>query len=100
MKRKDNIEEVLENQNHILNAIENLNERLEAIEEIIDDDKIKYIKDILDSQTMIDEIIVKNSDHIALIQKAKEHSNHSFNAAIGKKIRGHPTKKLSKNFTP
>ena len=39
--RKDQIEEILENQNYILDAVKNLDERLKAIEENIDDDRIK-----------------------------------------------------------
>ena len=42
--RKDQIEEVLENQNHILNDVKNLNERVLAIEQKIVDGKIEEIK--------------------------------------------------------
>ena len=70
--RKDQIEELFKNQTYILDAVKNLNERLEAIEEKIDTGKIDDIKDILDSQVMIDAIIVKNSDDITVMKKVKE----------------------------
>ena len=55
--KKDQIEELLENQNFILDAVKNLNERLEAIE----------------SSSDIDGVIVKNnSDDIALMKKIKK----------------------------
>ena len=69
--RKDQIEEVLENQNHILNAVKNLNERVLAIEQKIVDGKIEEIKDIIDSQTIIDELLVKNSNDIESMKKVK-----------------------------
>ena len=75
--RKDQIEEVLENQNYILDAIKNLNERLVVIEENVDDDKLKYLKEIIESQSMIDEILVRNSDDVALMQKAKVKTDES-----------------------
>ena len=64
--------ELAENQEHILIAIKNLNERLEAIEGKTDDDNLENLKDILNSQTMIDEIIVKNSDDILRMKRTKD----------------------------
>ena len=55
----------------MLNAIKNLNGRLEAIEEKVDDNKIKDLKDILESQSLIDEIVVNNSDDIAIMKKVQ-----------------------------
>lgn len=72
MKNSNKINELLENQNHILEAIKNLNERLEVIEERISDEHYNDVKDILESQLMIDELIVKNSDEIGVIKKIKE----------------------------
>ena len=69
---ENQIEEILENQNHILEAVRNLNERLEAIERKVDDDKMNDLKDILESQAMIDEVLVKSSDDIALMKKMKQ----------------------------
>ena len=69
--KKDQIEELLENQNFILDAVKNLNERLEAIEKKMDDESINDMKDILESQALIDEVIVKKSDDIALMKKIK-----------------------------
>ena len=65
-------EQLDENQNYILDSVQNLNVRLEALEEKIDDDKMKDLKDILESQSMLDEIVVKNSDDIVLLVKLKE----------------------------
>ena len=71
---KVQIKELLENQEHILEAVKNLNERLERIEQKTNDEKLDDIKNILESQTMIDEIIVKNSDDIILMKKTKKNS--------------------------
>ena len=70
--RKDQIDEILENQNHILKAVRNLNERLEVIEEKVDEEKMKDLKDIREIQSTIDEVVVKTSDDVALIKKQKE----------------------------
>ena len=71
---KVQIKEELENQEHILEAIKNLNERLEVIEKKTNDDKLDDIKHIIESQTMMDEIIVKNSDDIISMKKMKDYS--------------------------
>ena len=70
--KKEQLDEILLNQNYILDAVQNLNVRLEALEEKIDDDKMKDLKDILESHPMLDEIVVKNSDDIVLLVKLKE----------------------------
>ena len=70
--KKEQLDEILLNQNYILDAVQNLNVRLEALEEKIDDDKMKDLKDILEGQSMLDEIVVKNSDDIVLLVKLKE----------------------------
>ena len=44
---------------------------MEAVEETIDDESIKEVREVLTSQNMIDVIILKNSDYIALIKRAK-----------------------------
>ena len=49
-----------------------MNERLEAIERKFDNENVE---NIIESQTMIDELIVKNSDDINLIKKAKEYNS-------------------------
>ena len=69
---RDKIEELSKNQNVILEAVQNLNERLKAIEENLNEGYLDDVKEIVDSQAVIDEIIVQNSDDIALIKKAKE----------------------------
>ena len=38
----------------------------------LDEGQIKEIKEIIGGQAVIDEIVVKNNDDIALIKKAKE----------------------------
>ena len=63
--------ELAENQEHILVAIKNLNERLEANEGKTDDGNHENLKDILNSQTLIDEIVVKNSDDILRIKRTR-----------------------------
>ena len=64
---KEKVIELQENQNHMLKAITNLNERLEGLEK-----RENEVQDILESQAMIDEILVKNSDDITVIKKTKE----------------------------
>jgi uncharacterized C2H2 Zn-finger protein len=66
---KDEVKELFKNQHHILEGISYVNQRLEAIERKFDN---KNVENIIESQTMIDELIVKNSDDINLIKKAKE----------------------------
>ena len=56
---KDQIEELLENQNFVVDAVKNLNERLGAIEKKMDDESINDMKDILEGQAVIDKVIVK-----------------------------------------
>ena len=75
--RDDQIEEIIDNQNHILEAVRNLNERLEVIEGRVDDDKINDLKEIIEFKAMIDEELVKNSDDIALMNKMKQENNDS-----------------------
>ena len=64
------IDELMNNQNHILEAIQNLNERLVVVEEKLNDDHADEVKNIVETQAMIDKIIVKNSDDIVLMKKA------------------------------
>ena len=74
---KDQVDEVLENQNYILDAVKNLNERLVAIEEKVEDEKLMDLKNIVESQTMIDQLIAKNCDDIAIIKRIKEENEES-----------------------
>ena len=71
-KTKDQVEELMRNQTFILEAVRNLNERLEMIEQNYDVEKMNEIQEILDSQAVIDEVIVKNSDDIANMKKSKD----------------------------
>ena len=59
------------NQNHILEAVKYLHERLEDITEKKTSDKVD-VKNIVESQEMVDAIIVKNSDDIKAIVKTKQ----------------------------
>ena len=65
------IDEILNNQDHILAAIKNLNERFTLIENKVKDEHIEDLKNIIEGQALIDEIIVKNSDDIILLKKDK-----------------------------
>ena len=71
------IEELLTNQDIILEAVKNLNERVEVIENKIDDDKLSDLKDIIETQAVIDEVVVKSSDDIALMQKVKDENSRA-----------------------
>ena len=69
---KKDISELMRNQEHMLVAIKYLNERVEDMVEKAMKDNTKDVEDILESQEMIDKLIVKNSDDILLIKKAKD----------------------------
>ena len=72
---KVKVEELIVNQDHMLNAIKYLSERLEEVTEKVNDEK-SDVKEVLDSQAMIDAIIVKkHSDDIVLIKKIKEEND-------------------------
>ena len=66
------IDELLTNQNFILEAIQNLNERLGAIEEKYNDAKLNELHDVIETQALIDKIVVKSTDDIAVMKKVKE----------------------------
>jgi hypothetical protein len=59
----------------IMDALANLNDRVIAIEEKIDDSTIDDLKGVLDSQTLIDELLVKNSDDIISMKKVKQEND-------------------------
>ena len=69
---KNQVKELTENQKHILEAIKFLNERLERNLENVNDEQIKDVNYILESQAMIDRLVVKNSDDIIAIRKRKD----------------------------
>ena len=80
MKKKnvnEILEELLTNQDIILEAVKNLNERIEVIENKVDDDKLSDLKDIIETQAVIDEVVVKSSDDIALMQKVKNENSRA-----------------------
>ena len=68
---KNDIAELMMNQKHILEAIKYLNERIEYKAK---NENTNEVNDILESQAMIDQLIVKNSDDILIIRKTKEES--------------------------
>ena len=68
---KDKVNELMVNQHHMLEAIKYLSDKVEEMTKNANCGK-SDVKDILKSQTMMDEIIVKNSDDIESIKKSKE----------------------------
>jgi chromosome segregation ATPase len=68
---KVKVEELIVNQDHMLNAIKYLSERLEEVTEKMNYEK-SDMKEVLDSQAMIDGIVVKASDDILTIKKTKD----------------------------
>ena len=68
----DQVMELMKNQNHMLEAIKYLDERIKDIIGQAKDDKFNQVDNILESQAMIDEIVVKNSDAIIVLKKRKE----------------------------
>ena len=69
---KKQVNELIENQNHILVAIKNLDGRLKEPTNKENDKESIDVRDILESQVMIDQIIVKNSDDILVMKKTKD----------------------------
>ena len=69
---KEKIDEIMENQTHILEAIRYLDERWKNVEDKKGDNQRGEIKEILDSQAMLDQIVVKTSDNFLLMKKTKE----------------------------
>ena len=70
---EEQVSELMVNQKHMLEAISYLNERIEDIIEKVKN-KENQVVNVLESQGMIDEIIVKNSDDIRLLKKTKENN--------------------------
>ena len=70
---KSQIKELMVNQHHILEAIKFLKDKVEDDTKLTD--KMKEIQDIIDSQEVIDEVIVKSVDDIEIIKRSKEEAN-------------------------
>ena len=68
---KEKVTELEENQKHILEAIKYLDGQLKGNIEKNDIGQINVFNNILESQSMIDELIIKNSDDIVLIKKTR-----------------------------
>ena len=66
------VRELMKNQNHILEAIKYLDDRIQDIIDKAEPDKRKEVENILESQAMIDQIIVQNLDAILALKKAKD----------------------------
>ena len=81
---ENQIEELLKNQSYILDALANLNERVIAIEVKIDDSKIDDIKEVIDGQTIIDALLVKNSDDIVIMKKVIQKNDDSIRNIVSK----------------
>ena len=60
------------NQNLILDAILNLNKRIGAIEEKYNDAKLNKLHNGIETQALMDEIVVKSTDDIAVMKKVKD----------------------------
>ena len=60
---KVKVKELVVNPDHMLNAIKFLNEKLEDVTEKVNNEK-SDVRELLDSQAMIDAFIVKTSDDI------------------------------------
>ena len=56
----------------MLEAIRYLDERLKKVEDETVDNQRSEVKDLFESQAMLDEIIVKNSDDILVMKKSKQ----------------------------
>ena len=69
---KEQIDELIQNQTHILNAIKYLDERMKTVEDKTVETQGSDIRDILQSQGMLDEMVVKSCDDILVMKKAKE----------------------------
>ena len=72
---KEQISELMKNQTHILEALKYLDERLKNVEDKASDNHIVDIKEILESQAMLDEIVVKTSDDILAMQKTRKENS-------------------------
>ena len=69
---EDQVDELMRNQNQIVEAIKYLNGKVEEMIDKTEDDKSSEVGNILESQAILDEIIVKNSDDILIIKKPKD----------------------------
>ena len=69
---KNDISELMTNQKHMLEAIKYLHEQIEDIFKKAKNDKTDEVDNIIESQAMIDKLIIKNCDDILLIKKTKE----------------------------
>ena len=69
---KKEISELTTNQNHILVAIKYLNEQIEDMVEKTKSENTNEVKNIIESQVLIDEIMVKILDDNMIIKKKKD----------------------------
>ena len=72
---KNDISELMTNQKHMLEAIKYLHEQIEDIFKKAKNDKTDEVDNIIESQAMIDKLIIKNCDDILLIKKTKEEND-------------------------
>ena len=71
----EQVKELTGNQKHILEVIKYLNERLESNLEKVNEEQIKDVKNVIESQAMIDQLVVKNSDDMIAIRREKMRIN-------------------------
>ena len=76
---KKGISELTTNQNHILVAIKYLNEQIEEMVDKAKSENTNEVKNIIESQAMIDEIMVKNCDDTMIIKKKKDENTAAIN---------------------
>ena len=67
---KEQVNELTENQKHMLQAIRYLNDRMDAITDEAHNDQNNDVKDMIKSQEMINEIMIR-SEFIKRRQKVK-----------------------------
>ena len=74
-------------------AIKFLNERIQDNADKVKEEKNEEVENIIETQTMIDQIIVKNSDDILMIKKINEEN------AIAIKLMKNKINKIDKEIT-
>ena len=77
---KKQVEEMRNNQNFILEAVKYLDEKIKEVIDKTNDKASVDVKDMIESQAMIDEIIVKTSDDILILKKTKEENSNTIKA--------------------
>ena len=90
---QNQLSELTKNQRHILESIQFLNERIKDNADKVKEDESEEVENIIETQSMIDQIIVKNSDDRLIIKKIKEEN------AIAIKLLENKIDKIDKDIT-